>query len=719
MQKPDPQKTLLGKIIRAFALLFNRASMYNTEHPPTVQALSDFFSNASLGLESVSPLVIIMTRDQFFLEEEPLDPRINASRMAAYFKKAEVQSISFERGLSEAEVKGFLNIFCDARNYPTAEAMKAALPSANVSHIRINHVFFQKMTADEAVVSKDQALGGGGEGAGPLDEETVQMLVTSLLSDDLEKSLSMSQIMGSPGALSQAIVRKDAETRAPGAGASAGGLIQDALAQIGAEVDKALGDGGEAGLPDLAQAVMEMKRKLLEGIEAQKAMGSVYLNEGMIRDEANAITDRVMLKLVRDEYRKGKTSVQRLGQIIRRMVPEAREIQRLLPRIKEALLEEGMPLPDFLELAQSLGKELQSEELSQILHRSAEKIGVEGEELVREFRTNPQQAAELIYLAATLRKGAGDEKVLTDLLVDYVERVGAKMAAEATGAAGEGDRHLEQVMSRVEQALVSQLKKKDINTDIIALVQQKLRGRMDRSVEKIRKDLTESREAGGGLSPEKQSIIGILGEGVQQGEELHRILAEVHRHMQEKGLDENDLVQIRDAVVNEKIGGEKPPIVHITLNPATSRYFIEKEMSRSVRYGTPFSILSFSILKVTPEKAVPQGTLKMLDVYNSATGMLAQLARQSDLIGVLETKKIVAILPMTDQDQARLALRRILKRLQETPIFVREIRVNIMFAASATAFDPDRTPSVDSFLKAAERDIEDMANRLKTVHNIY
>ena len=156
-------------------------------------------------------------------------------------------------------------------------------------------------------------------------------------------------------------------------------------------------------LADLAGAVFDMKQ-LLEGIEAQKALGVAYENEAAILDHANELTDRVLLQLIKDEYQQGKISPARVAQIIRRLIPEAAELKRLLPKIKAALIEEGMPHTQYLELVQELGRELQSEGLATILQQSGEDIGVDGNQLIAEFKQNPEQAAQLIYLASEIRQ---------------------------------------------------------------------------------------------------------------------------------------------------------------------------------------------------------------------------------------------------------------------------------------------------------------------------
>ena len=45
--------------------------------------------------------------------------------------------------------------------------------------------------------------------------------------------------------------------------------------------------------------------------------------------KADEISDRVITQLVKEEYKKGAISVQRLGHILRRLIPDSRDMQRL------------------------------------------------------------------------------------------------------------------------------------------------------------------------------------------------------------------------------------------------------------------------------------------------------------------------------------------------------------------------------------------------------
>ena len=111
--KLPPQK--LSNFGRAFSLLYNRSTMYDANHPYSKQAVDDFLPIVEDILKTHSPLVFIMNQEQFFIDEEPLDPRINTSKMAAHFKKAEILSVSFYKGIKKQEIRTFCRNIYDAQ----------------------------------------------------------------------------------------------------------------------------------------------------------------------------------------------------------------------------------------------------------------------------------------------------------------------------------------------------------------------------------------------------------------------------------------------------------------------------------------------------------------------------------------------------------------------------------------------------------------------------
>ena len=723
-------KEISYKIGRAFALLFNRSAMYNIDHPFTVQALSDFYDMTTHGLALFSPIALIMHQDQFFIEEEPLDHRINTSKMLTHFKKADIQSISFEKGMEKSELTNFAGVLNDIAQFANAEAMKAGCEELGIRNIKINHVFYKKVTADDEVVDRrifEQI--STASASGRIDhgtDEVLGMMAESVLMEELEKSLSLQSIIESPTGASQKMIEADRAAAAsgePGAPAS-GDVIMAQLQRIREEIDRSSSGSDKPSLGELADAVFAMKKNLLDGLSARKAEGIVYQNERQILEETEALTDQVLIQLIREEYQQGKISVQRLAQILRRLVPEPGELQRLMPKIKTALLEEGMQLQEFLQLTRELKKELQSEDLVTALEKSADQLGISADVLIEEVNRDPKSAAELIYLASEIRRGSGDETVLSELLVDYIERVGSDIALDTAQKQGEeGDQHLRGLISKIESTLVDRLKNKNLSDEVLHKVAERLGERMEDCLEALKSRWTSRQKT---LTPNgvknPTSVPCGLAENDATGVELHTIMEQMRASTDEKEAAQGQIVVQGAPSEAETTDEEKAIKVTALPKGILSRnsilYILEKEIDRAIRYETPFSVLMLSIYKVTPAKPLPAGAIKRDDVMHFVLSNLVRVCRRSDIIGVLDRNKFLALMPMATEKTSRAAMRRILKGIHDVDYSIEETPVVIKLAGAVTKFDKDRSPTLNDFVKRAESDIYDMVNRLRNIQSI-
>lgn len=757
MSESNIPKDLITKIGRSFALIYNRAAMYNAEHPSTLEAMTELYKVLSISLQHSTPIVIILNKEEFYVDDEPFDPRLNTTRMLGHFKRAALESVSFSAGLHPDELNIFASVFVDLLKYPDADAMKDACEEQGIRNVKINHVFYKKVTADDEVIDRkeleEKQAAATGDQADTKIGQALESMVESVLSDELEQSLSIAGIMENPQEASEQLLNADLALAhsdggegdgGPGAGGEPGGpggpggaggegigsgmLIARQLQNIREEVEAVSGDPQSGNLHELAEAVFEMKRNLLKGLEAQKATGVVFENEEQIRRESDELTDNVLIQLVTQEYQKGEISTQRLAQILRRLIPEPGEIQRLLPKIKEALLEEGMPLAEFLQLTVELKRELKSEELAHVLEESAEDFGVSGENLIEEIRRNPKGAAELIYLASEIRKGTGDESVMSDLLVDYIERVSSKITIDAAQKKGdEGGKQLRGIIASVENALLKGLKNKDVNAEVIHKVAQRLNDRMEQCIEKMESQMfTLQHQSFDGAGDEQSTTM--LGEYEKKAEDpaqiksiLNKVKDTIHDDVEGITPEPPKEPEFKPLQKEEKKApvhkpGELPEGIY---DHKTIVAFLEKEIARSMRYDTPFSVLVLSVLRITPkikmeiEDQFKQAVVRML------LQTIADTFRVSDVIGMLDKNKVLAMLPMTISQEAKLATRRIMKTIHEQEFFVDDIPLTIQLAGSATTFDQKRTPTLDKFVKRAESDSSEMVRRLKNIHNIF
>jgi len=716
---------------RSFLLLFNRSIMYDANHAYCQQAVDQLLPTLLPILTTHSPLVFTMNQEQMFVDEEPVDQRINTSKMVAFFKKTEIQSISFYNGIDRREIASFAEIFTSLKRYPNANAMKKEMETRRIKHIRLNHVFFKKVSRDEEVVSRKDfkkiKARGEEDGSAPSKKMFMDMVLESIIAEEFGRSLTVKNLIDHPVEVSNQMIDADLRSfqQSDAVDRSHGPVLAHQLNLIEAEVDKNLSGLGDADVSSLAEAVFEMKRQLIKGIELQKSMGTAYSNEEALLDKANEIADRVVLKLIKDEYKSGKISTSRLAQILKRLVPEPGELKRLLPKIKNALIEEGMQLADYLKMVDELSNEIQDEELSKILQQSAEAVGLYGQDLVVEVKNNPVQAAELIFLAAEIRKAGGDENILTDLLVDYVEKIGSKLTLDmARENKVEGEEHLRQVMDSVESEILNRLRKMDVREGILERIEHRLNRRYDELFENIKGKWKKSLapQADGKEDAPETSVLQILERSVGENHEFANILRMVRDEVHAKGIGENDFKTILEEITKQyeswQKSKDKTLTFQETLDSKGLAFFLDKEISRASRYDLPFAVVSFAVVLAKPMRKVPKASITQADIVEAVMKRFASNIRTSDIAAMAGKNRIVGIFPMTTPDEAKLAFKRHLRFINRSPFDIHGVPVAVQVAGSVVNFDAKRTPNISVFLQVLFDDLSVMINRIKNIHGL-
>lgn len=824
MAEHELTKMEYAKLGRGLIMLLNRASMYAPEHPFVQQAIEEFHAVVTPSLKIISPMALIMYQNQLFVDEEPLDPRINVSRIVTRFKKSGIQSISFSQGLSLLDLKTFIEILSAPSAHPDADDMIRGLNRRGIKNLQINHVFYKKVTTDDEVITKEKVKTlsekMGDQASRESKKKFIEMVMESVLAEELDNALSVKNLLKNPTAISEAMMEMDhksiALTQSDGAIATSGGqspgtidgapekkhppggsgmdmspaaipgagghggqgadtgfttagndtaaggtqaqegqsepggggptagapgfgapgaagldaegavssergvLLLHQLQMLDEEVQKNIEDD-DGDLYSLTNAIFEMKRQLLAGIESQKAVNQAYQNEEQILDQVNNMTDKVLVELIRDEYQQGKISTLRMAQILRRLIPSAAELQRLLPKIKVVLIEEGMPIAEYLALIKQLDKELTGDTLTQTLNEAADGIGIDGNELIEEIRKNPQQAAELMTLAAEINKGTADEKALSDLLVNYVEQLGISMNQGAVAEAD--DDNMRSVMDNLESDLVSKLRKMNVSEDMLAGLEQRIGQRIESILDERAIDWLKTDTDGDKKGPaEELTILQMMERSVNPKNQLAAILKGVRGKADAGDISEHDFEQIYDEITREteaireqEKNREMPTGV---LKSEPFKFLLDKEIQRSIRHDLSFATLAFSIVKARPERKVSPGELTPVQLFNAIYERMIDIFRSTDIVGELDKNKMAVLLPMCTQRDATLALQRIMKRLNDHPLRVNDITIRLIIAGAATLFQAKYTPTVENYVEKMLRDLDQIATRIKNVHSL-
>jgi hypothetical protein len=331
--------------------------------------------------------------------------------------------------------------------------------------------------------------------------------------------------------------------------------------------------------------------------------------------------------------------------------------------------------------------------------------------------------AELICLTAEIRKATGDESVLSDLLVTYVERLSTKLAGDMGNYSPEGEKHLRQVVSGLESGIVSKLRDMDLEADVLARLEEKLEKKLDTMFEGLRAQWGPLQQVFPQEQTRELTVLQILEQSVNPTEELAHILRDIRTKVDAGDLDENDFKQIYGEIFRQRqkrlaLKARKRVTPNV-LQPQDLLFFLEKEICSARRYGLPFSALSFSIVKAKPEKQPPKGALTSQDLMNAILKRLALNLRDADILGHLGGNKVVAILPMTIDREAKLALRRNLRLLHARPIVVNGIPLTVRIAGAATDYDVDKSPDRGEFVKLLSEDLTNTVHRIKHIQELF
>jgi len=647
------------QLARSFNLAFNCALLYGGGHQTTIDNAVPFFTHLSGMLEGNEMLTLSVEHESVFFENWSIDKAVNQRRIASYFKKADLQSVTFEKGVLKDEVIIFMRMIGDLQESPSVEVMIKSLAANKVKKIRLNYVTYRKVTGDEAVVDKQRL-----SSSLPLQPNTRPSSLVGLRMADLEKGLPANEavFIDEDGRLSTSGIGADPQNldkspllRELAPLFSLKQLFDDPKGTVGNlvnlpahETDRGLeyvtgqikalnaqvhsGDA-EKKFPstnDMMEAVYKLRQELVQGLDVLKTAGKLLAVPDSITEELNRLSRETVLRLIREEYRSGAVSIKRLAQIIRRIMPDTKELKELLPHLKACLMSEGMSLTDYLQLVKSIVHDLENDDLVNVLASASEEMGVSVDEVISGIKSDPEDAARLIILASEIRKGSNaDTEQLSTLLTDYVERVSQKLAGQIHTPGAETGLGNKTAIRRFEDELLNKLKS--------------------------------------------------------------------------QGLQEPVMKEVRRRLMQKYRGYELPKGI---FDIRATIFFLEHEIKLYLRYNAPFSTLMVSCVYVKND----DGELRVITPEETAQiipGILKiskKMLRDLDLIGVMGkiTNDIpFVILPMTDEAGAQAVIRRLQNAFNGATFNCDGRAVVPRIVVTSFEFDKTKTPDSSSYLRGA------------------
>lgn len=698
------------QIARAFNLAFNNAFMYGGSHQTTKDSAASFFSVLQPMLAIANTITVSAEKDSIFFENHCVDKLVSVQRINNRFKKTGVQSVSFDRDASLESALALFYLMGSLSDFKSVETMQDYLRNERIPGVKINYVVYKKVTIDDAIVNKDvladtQLLFGNQQayGTGTYVQADPGIIlrefsnILSLRNSSHENGASGAVGAGSPQ-LSQADYDKYITTQLKALN------NQFTTSEISEDVTSLTP-------AEMLETIYKLKENVLENIRLQRETGKLVATDELAINEINQFSYQVIVRLIKEEYRGDrKISIKRLAQIIRRMLPDIKELKYLLPQLKDGLFAEGMSPSDYLSLVKELNKELDSDGLIQIMVEASDQIGLTLNELIEGIREAPEESAKLIVLAAEIKKGGvkTDDQQMSAVLSDYIEKVSRALVLQSPEAAAPGGgTMLKAAVKRIEREILDRLKSQNVGLNMVSVVAQKLANQFNDTVSTLKGDWVK-KSINGSKNLDEETVFSIIEQIAEQGQEGVGVAEEIRSILISNGFSAEKIdnmakkVQLRaEAAVTHKI-----EIPEGTFNAATMAFFLNLEIKRNCRYNSPFSTILVSYEKIVDLRTYTFFDLTPdinIQLTNQSLEILKHMKRDLDVLGIFtinNTSIPLMVLPMTDFTGALFVKKRIEKDFPCHEFLINGITVHVEPVVTASGFDRNLTPDKASYSKA-------------------
>jgi hypothetical protein len=612
-------------------LLLNNAQLFGAAHPSTGTAAEELAANINNLPKRHSNVSLLKNGESFYVEKWSVDHRINVQRTIGQFLKLELESITFKRGVSGIDVRYFIKAYSEGlASGKTVDDLTKELEDNHITDVLLNFITLKKVTKDQKIINDDGIIQDinldnstnnlGGLEAQSLAEPISEEQLDSHVFDRLGKLFSINDIVSNGSQSFTSAVLGDgggegtdsngegtnglgygtgAYGEATGEGTNIGrgsgvwGIpqIKEQFKQLNIEVDQGKAVTGEnINYDQLFESLVDMSSSLKQNMDLQNRL--VNITDGDVVSEVDSLTHKTVIQIVKKEFKSGNNSVKKLSFLIKRIAPSREELRKLLPELKTALLKEGMPISDFLELTMALDRELSSEHALDNLFKEADDFGVSQDELIEALKQNPKESAKLLLQSAEIAKKSSAGSInISEHIGKMIEDVSTSLAEDKVKDGGEGDIHtiLSDVVSTVEKKIIAQLKKEDKGGELASKIESQLAERFPNTLDKLKSEWMVN-TLGNAENLSQEGILSIINSVATNHDEIERYQGSIKLFRQKFGFSENEITNIlSNAKSRQSADDEKKNL--ILLPPKNTVHMIKRYIEEYTRHKHEFSII--------------------------------------------------------------------------------------------------------------------------------
>ena len=159
--KGSAEQKNIVELLKKFSSALRKIPLYPSTHPMVKDSILGLYLQIDEFFKTYGPLSIDVFEGNVLICEESLeDSQSLAKELISDFKKATVEGVRLEKGLTDLELENFLKIFSLKSDAVKEKGgMKAILAENKVTHITLNEVRYTRIKEEEVIKQKDEGLG--------------------------------------------------------------------------------------------------------------------------------------------------------------------------------------------------------------------------------------------------------------------------------------------------------------------------------------------------------------------------------------------------------------------------------------------------------------------------------------------------------------------------------------------------------------------------------
>jgi len=671
----DPQNGIEGAsrvdrkdaelIVRGWNLLFNRCFSYAFDHPLVQETIPRVWELFRSALQRAGVLNIQLMEAMFFVDGADVMYQPNNRRIADHLRRYKIESLTLDASFNAQDFAVMVDA-CALTHADPASFLRY-YNSRGGAHLEVNQVSMRAVRGDEVVASvashpgAASGTGGSSPGGERFEDIVLKAMVGRLTAQELEGNVALVQLLADPQALGRAAIEGTQGVAPQARAAGMGQMVMNVLSHFATSQAKQ-----GFSVEELLAGIYAMRGEMLAMVKSQHA-----LDQGLAETEVESATDgafdQTVCRIILDEYRSSKGNSRRLAHVLGRVVPGKKELRRILPKLKETLISSGCGLQEWYGLVNELSAVVQTDKALEELSAAAAEIGVTPDEILSELRKDPRGAAKLLVVASEIRRAGGDPSgdAALQALLESMDQAGQKLTdnvgdslPEVSGAVA--------AYKNLQAEVRLELSHKDLPPELRGNLMRKLDLRATRTLTDLKAKVlaAQLRDREGSIDEKA----GMLGELVQDEAEIDGVLEMActlvggDELVHQIGVQIAERVRLRLREERERAASRELPAG--VYPKAVAEFFLRYETRRAARYGVPFSAMLVSFQGLPEDKeAMDAHGAGLRGLFHVLAGDMRTHLREVDFVGSLGYNRILVVLPMIVEPNAKMVMKKIREHL--------------------------------------------------------